>query len=97
MLVKNCFCFQEKEGAKEDDKPKFFTPAFLKLGQDAEKAQLETAKAQKAAEAAAAILRKRNLDGLGNEIKVKFRKIIKLNLQILARNIYYNNLTRKAM
>ena len=50
MLVKNCFCFQEKEGAKEDDKPKFFTPAFLKLGQDAEKAQLETAKAQKAAE-----------------------------------------------
>ena len=72
----NLNCFQEKGGDKDDDKPKFFTPAFLKLGQDAEKAQVETAKAQKAAEAAAAILRKRNLDGLGAEVKVRKKKIL---------------------
>ena len=34
----------------EANKAKFFTPAFLKLGTDAERAQMETAKAQKAAQ-----------------------------------------------
>lgn len=50
--------------------PKFFTPAFLKLGADAEKHQQEQDKAQKAAAAAAAILRKKGLastDGEGGE------------------------------
>lgn len=41
--------------------PKIFTPAFLKLGQDAEKHQQEQEKAQKAAAAAAAVLKKKGL------------------------------------
>ena len=60
---------------------KIFTPSFLKLGSDAEKAQveaqaaakaamaqIESAAAQKAKAAAAAALKKHNLDQQGNEV-----------------------------
>ena len=43
------------------EEPKFFTPAFLNLGQDAQQAQVEREKQQKAAEAAAAVLSKKNI------------------------------------
>merc|ERR1719357_314462 len=46
---------------QKTDEPKFFTPAFLNLGQDAAQAQVEREKQQKAAEAAAAVLSKKNL------------------------------------
>lgn len=49
--------------SQKEEEPKFFTPAFLNLGQDAGKAQVEREKAQKAAEAAAAVLSKKNIDG----------------------------------
>merc|ERR1712106_619615 len=51
------------------EEPKFFTPAFLNLGQDAAQAQLEREKQQKAAEAAAAVLSKKNLSQPGDDNK----------------------------
>merc|ERR1719357_2045161 len=54
---------------QKPEEPKFFTPAFLNLGQDAAQAQLEREKQQKAAEAAAAVLSKKNLSQPGDENK----------------------------
>merc|ERR1712173_215474 len=54
---------------QKPEEPKFFTPAFLNLGQDAAQAQLEREKQQKAAEAAAAVLSKKNLSQPGDESK----------------------------
>merc|ERR1711892_1598213 len=51
------------------EEPKFFTPAFHNLGQDAAQAQLEREKQQKAAEAAAAVLSKKNLSQPGGDNK----------------------------
>ena len=59
-LVDQLFYYFQKPG-----EPKFFTPAFLNLGQDAAQAQLEREKQQKAAEAAAAVLSKKNLSQPG--------------------------------
>ena len=50
---------------QKTEEPKFFTPAFLNLGQDAAQAQQEREKQQKAAEAAAAVLSKKNLSQPG--------------------------------
>lgn len=54
---------EEFEKAEEERKknPKNFTPAFLNLGTDAERAQMETAKAQMAAKAAADVIRRKQL------------------------------------
>jgi len=60
---------------RQEENAKNFTPAFLKLGNDAERAQVETSKAQKAAMAAVAALKKRNLDAQGNEIKEEEKKV----------------------
>merc|ERR1719508_654295 len=54
---------------QKTEEPKFFTPAFLNLGQDAAQAQLEREKQQKAAEAAAAVLSKKNLSQPGDDSK----------------------------
>jgi hypothetical protein len=45
---------------KKDDEPKFFTPAFLNLGGDAAKAQMDAQKAM-AEKAAAAVVAKKSL------------------------------------
>merc|ERR1740124_1704541 len=52
---------------QKTEEPKFFTPAFLNLGQDATQAQVEREKQQKAAEAAAAVLSKKNLTQPGDD------------------------------
>ena len=59
-LVDQLFYYFQKPG-----EPKFFTPAFLNPGQDTAQAQLEREKQQKAAEAAAAVLSKKNLSQPG--------------------------------
>ena len=61
-LVDQLFYYFQKPG-----EPKFFTPAFLNPGQDQDtaQAQLEREKQQKAAEAATAVLSKKNLSQPG--------------------------------
>merc|ERR1711881_724700 len=55
-------------GPKEDEEPKFFTPAFLNLGENATKQQQQEAqKAEAAKAAAAAVLSKKNLSDGGPE------------------------------
>merc|ERR1719178_279091 len=54
------------EKPKEDEEPKFFTPAFLNLGENATKQQQQEAqKAEAAKAAAAAVLSKKNLSDGG--------------------------------
>jgi len=56
------------EKPKEDEEPKFFTPAFLNLGENATKQQQQEAqKAEAAKAAAAAVLSKKNLSDGGPE------------------------------
>jgi len=56
------------EKPKEDEEPKFFTPAFLNLGENATKQQQQEAqKAEAAKAAAAAVLSKKNLSDGGIE------------------------------
>jgi len=56
------------EKPKEDEEPKFFTPAFLNLGENATKQQQQEAqKAEAAKAAAAAVLSKKNLSDSGLE------------------------------
>ena len=56
------------ETPKKDEEPKFFTPAFLNLGENATKQQQQEAqKAAAAKAAAAAVLSKKNLSEPGIE------------------------------
>ena len=66
------------EKPKEDEEPKFFTPAFLNLGENATKQQQQEAqKAEAAKAAAAAVLSKKNLsDGGGIETGITKVRIL---------------------
>ena len=59
------------EKPKEAEEPKFFTPAFLNLGENATKQQQQEAqKAEAARVAAAAVLSKKNLSDGGLETAI---------------------------
>ena len=65
------------EKPKEDEEPKFFTPAFLNLGENATKQQQQEAqKAEAAKAAAAAVLSKKNLSDSGVETGITKVRIL---------------------
>ena len=76
----DCIQVEIIEKPKEDEEPKFFTPAFLNLGENATKQQQQEAqKAEAAKAAAAAVLSKKNLSDGGLEtgiVKVKLKSNI---------------------